>query len=171
MVIQVICEVFEIQWNTTPPAIIEVVPGITTQPVLVPFASTALPACVDTVYTLASPPSFVSLDSITQIPTPGGNIKIDGALATNHNDYPLVLTATTGTIVSTQNFIVRITDPCSKQVFDSSTLSDMTLIRNFDPAKTQTFSVSYSTLGSNPPIVCPFSCSITNPAGGRPFII
>ena len=171
MVIQVICEVFEILWVTIPPTVIEVFPGVTSQPVLVPFASTALPACVDTVYTVASPPSFVSLDSITQTPTTGGNVKIDGALASDQNDYPLVLTATTGAQVSTQSFIVRITDPCSKQVFDSSTLSDMTIIRNFDPAIIQTFSVSYSTLGSNPPIVCPFQCSITNPPGGRPFII
>lgn len=155
----------------TPPAVIEVFPGITTQPVLVPFASTALPACFDTVYTIASPPSFVSLVSITQTPTTGGNVKVNGALASDHNDYPLVLTATTGAQVSMQSFIVRITDPCSKQVFDSSTLTDMTIIRNFDPTKIQTFAVSYSTLGSNPPIVCPFSCSITSPAGGRSFII
>jgi hypothetical protein len=49
----------------------------------------------------------------------GGNVQINGALNSNHNDYSMIMTATVDYLTITTNFIVTIRDPCSTAVFQN----------------------------------------------------
>ena len=64
----------------------------------------------------ATPPSFVTLQDVNNS---SGKVQVSGATKTDHDSYPLTLTATVDAVSVSALFTVQIKDPCSYAVFET----------------------------------------------------
>ena len=91
---------------------------------------------------VAAPPAFVSL---TGLAATLGNVQVNGAVLANQGVYPLTLRAAVDLQVTDAPFSVEISDPCKRSIFQPVTpspITNMVLIRDFDPTLTQTFTIT-----------------------------
>lgn len=76
------------------------------------------------------------------------------------------MTAIADSVVVDKTFDVEIADPCKRAILPAETpspLTSMTLIRDFDTTKTQTFNIKTDVETSNPSILCPLACNLVTP--------
>jgi hypothetical protein len=81
--------------------------------------------------------------------------------------YNLTLQATVDAQTIQSPFVVNISDPCNRAIFQSpasSPISDMTLIRDFDANVSQTFDI-LTDIESNFSLACGYTVQLVSPPG------
>jgi hypothetical protein len=120
-VINITCTVTAMAFTANPPATTSLEVGVNPQPHDMTFSISKTPNCVqDPTFTLASTPTSAFTSRTVNADGESGYVRVNGAVLADGGQYSMTLTANLDSATVTNNFIVKIIDPCIRAIFETS---------------------------------------------------